>query len=240
MAKITITKDDLAAAERISSGETSAPADPTVSRFLAKLLMAFLVLVPPLLCIVALILWLTLRKKSDQARAAWTGYLCWLLIASGVVSSASVTVLVTKRFAPHLPTAQATSLTSLDNARDFPDLSVRKELSPPEIAAKLKRLVFVVVADSVVPLARTNPPSGSMGACALLQSGTNGHLLVTCRHVVDGENWQEHEARRNDVVLFSQPGNYAKALVIGRHKNLDLALLWLPRHDGNSSFVQPI
>ena len=240
MAKITITKDDLAAAERISSGETSAPAGPTASRFLARLLMAFLVLVPPLLCIMALVLWLALKKKSDQVRAAWTGYLCWLLIASGVISSVAATALFAKRFVPHLPTAQATSLTSLDNALDFPDLSVRKELSPPEIAAKLKRLVFVVVADSLVPLARTNPPSGSMGACALLQSGTNGHLLVTCRHVVDGENWQGHEAGRNDVVLFSQPGNYAKALVIGRHKKLDLALLWLPRHDGNSSFVQPI
>lgn len=240
MAKITITKDDLVAAERSSAGQPVVAAEATGGRLLAKFFLALLVFVPPLLWLATFALWLALRKKSDRVRAAWTGYLCWLLIASGVMSSAVVAALITKRLAPHPPTTQATALTSLDNARDFPDLSVRKELSPPEIAAKLKRLVFVVVADSVVPFTRTNPPSGPMGACALLHSGTNGHLLVTCRHVVDGESWQDHESGRNDVVLFSQPGNYAKALVVGRHKTLDLALLWLPRHDGSSSFVQPV
>src|SRR5262249_60206507 len=35
-------------------------------------------------------------------------------------------------------------------------------------------------------------------------------------------------------------GTWAGADVVGRHKNLDLCLLWLPRESGSASFLQPV
>jgi S1-C subfamily serine protease len=40
--------------------------------------------------------------------------------------------------------------------------------------------------------------------------------------------------------LFGEEGGYAWADVVGRHKDADAVLLWTPRKNGRSQFVQPI
>lgn len=81
---------------------------------------------------------------------------------------------------------------------------------------------------------------GAIGACVLLSSDAKGHLLVTSRHVVDGVNWLTQEPRRSAVLLVSETNEIATAQVVGRHTTLDLALLWLPRHNGSAAFSQPV
>jgi S1-C subfamily serine protease len=238
MQKITVTKEDLARTEKADASASLSPAGEYRGCSWAKLLLFPLALIPPLICVAALVLWLSLRKKSAEIRAAWVGYLCWLLIAGGVAGSVSVALLISQKPASvRAPTS--TSLTSLDAISEFPSASVDKELTPPEIASKFKKLVFVVIADDQARQ-DSDPVRGAIGACVLLSSDTKGHFLVTSRHVVDGVNWLTQEPRRSAVLLASEMNEFATAQVVGRHTSLDLALLWLPRHNGSSSFSQPV
>lgn len=238
MDKITITKEELVRNGSVTDTACDYPVGEARTSSWVRLLLFPFVFVPPLLCVVALALWLVLRKKSPELRAAWAGYLCWLLIASGVTGSVSVALLLSQKPAPpRSPTL--TSLTSLDAINEFPSAAADKELTPPQIASKFKRLVFVVIADDQ---ARhdSRPMRGAIGACVLLSSDTKGHLLVTSRHVVDGVDWQTQEPRRSEVLLASETNEFATAQVVGRHISLDLALLWMPRHNGSASFNQRV
>lgn len=237
MQKIIVTKEDLArSGSATESGCDSRTAQMRASPWRRLLLFPF-VLVPPLLCVVALVLWLVLRKKSQEVRAAWAGYLCWLLVASGVAGSLIVALFLSQKpLSIRVPAS--TSLTSLDARTEFPSAAIDKPLTPPEIASKFKRIVFVVVGDE--PWRGGRSPHGAIGACSLLISDATGHLFVTSRHVVDGVNWQTQEPRRSDVLLASETDEFAKARVVGRHADLDLALLWLPRKNGSAAFSQPI
>ena len=42
------------------------------------------------------------------------------------------------------------------------------------------------------------------------------------------------------VLLASLSGIWATADIVGTHKQLDLALLWMPRRSGGAEFVQPL
>src|SRR4029077_14341335 len=45
---------------------------------------------------------------------------------------------------------------------------------------------------------------------------------------------------RHRAMLSLSSGVWAGAEVIARHTNLDLVLIWIPRHSGAAEFVQPI
>jgi hypothetical protein len=238
MEKIIVTKEDLVRGGSATEKGCDSSGGPTRASSWVRLLLFPFVFVPPLLCFVALALWLVLRKKSPELRAAWAGYLCWLLIASGVAGSVGVALLLSQKSVPSR-TPTSTFLNSLDAISEFPSAAADKELTPPQIASKFKRLVFVVIADDY--LRHDNrPPSGAIGACVLLSSDAKGHFLVTSRHVVDGVDWQTREPQRSTVLLASETKEFATAEVVGRHTSLDLALLWLPRHNGSASFNQPV
>lgn len=239
MEKIIVTKEDLVRGGNATEKRCDSPVGETRASSWMRLLLFPFVLVPPLLCIVALVLWLVLRKKSPELRAAWAGYLCWLLIASGVAGSAGVALLLSQKHAPTSRASTSTFLTGLDGINEFPSASADKELTPPQIASKFKKLVFVVIADDQTRH-DGRPLRGAIGACILLSSDTQGHLLVTSRHVVDGVDWQTREPRRSAVLLASETSEFATAEVVGRHTSLDLALLWLPRHNGSASFSQSV
>jgi S1-C subfamily serine protease len=51
-------------------------------------------------------------------------------------------------------------------------------------------------------------------------------------------NWTLKDKHR--VLLSLASGVWSDAEVIARHTNLDLVLLWIPRHSGNGEFAQPI
>jgi S1-C subfamily serine protease len=57
---------------------------------------------------------------------------------------------------------------------------------------------------------------------------------------VDGENWKKTRDEEGKLFVYGREGGFVKATVVGRHKTLDLALLRLPRIQGNSKFAQPI
>ncbi|MCZ2156330.1 MAG: serine protease, partial [Bryobacterales bacterium] len=82
--------------------------------------------------------------------------------------------------------------------------------------------------------------TAAVGAGMLLHADASGFLLATNRHVVDGESWLHSGGSSGTILVFSKAGDYARAQVVGRHKNLDLALVWMKRGSGQSKFIQPI
>ena len=74
----------------------------------------------------------------------------------------------------------------------------------------------------------------------LLFAGEREYLLATCRHVIDGESWRTAKAYTGDVVIMDRAGGFARAQIAGRHKDLDIMLLRIPRVAGKSHFAQQV
>jgi S1-C subfamily serine protease len=72
----------------------------------------------------------------------------------------------------------------------------------------------------------------------LLEADEKGYLFATARHVIGLGNWSLKDKHRAMLSLTS--GVWAGAEVIAKHSNLDLVLIWIPRHSGFGEFVQPI
>jgi len=80
--------------------------------------------------------------------------------------------------------------------------------------------------------------SNSFGAGMLLDATDKGYLFATARHVIGVGAWGLQDKHR--AMLSLRSGIWAGAEVIARHTNLDLVLVWMPRHSGHADFVQPI
>ena len=82
-------------------------------------------------------------------------------------------------------------------------------------------------------------PSRIFGAGVLLHADKNGYLFATANHVVNDAGWGSGGAAGHALVA-SASGTWAKADVVARAPELDLALLWMDRHSGSTEFVQPV
>jgi S1-C subfamily serine protease len=111
-------------------------------------------------------------------------------------------------------------------------------MSGSEISSSLKPLVAVITPARRLWFSHQESPSWSLGAGILLRANSDGYLFATAHHVVDGEDWRSGKNARALVAMAS--GVWAGADVVGRHKSLDLALLWVPRQSGHADFVQPV
>src|SRR5258708_33821600 len=80
--------------------------------------------------------------------------------------------------------------------------------------------------------------SNSFGAGLLLEANDKGYLFATARNVIGLGDWTLKDKHRALLSLAS--GIWSDAEVVARHTNLDLVLVWVPRHSGNADFVQPI
>jgi S1-C subfamily serine protease len=201
----------------------------------ARLSVGILVLFLPLLCLVTIILRVAFRGQTPRIRYAWTGYLSTLLIISGFLTSAA-SVLVFSFGS--VPAIVATGLSELDEKTAFPTLPAGKDLSGSDAAAELKPLVAVIAPTAQSFFNKREILSNSYGAGLLLEADEKGYLFATARHVIGIGNWTLKDKHRAMLSLTS--GVWAGAEVIARHSNLDLVLVWIPRHSGFGEFVQPI
>jgi S1-C subfamily serine protease len=193
----------------------------------------------PLLCGASFIVRLGLRHREGY-REVWTSFLCTLLAVSGLIASVAFAyVLLLKAPSLQGPSQLPLGLVSHDLAASFPSLPAAAPMTPLEIAARTKLLVFIVMPDPGSPLRGAHLENSSLGAATLLMADDAGYLLATNRHVADPPNlFLRNNADR--VLVVSSQGSYAFADVIARHQDLDLALLWVVRQSGNASFRQPI
>jgi len=200
----------------------------------AKLAMAPLVLLLPVLCLITLVLRVAMRGLPPRTRFAWLSYLSTLLIVSGMLTSIAAVVAVA--FVP-LPAIVSGSLNELDSKHAFPALPSATPLTATEVSDQLKPLVTVITPARRTWFSHNEMPSSGFGAGVLLKAGPDGYLILTARHVID-ESLTGNGGSRALVAMAS--GTWAGGDVIARHKFRDLCLIWVPRESGTGNFTQPI
>lgn len=199
-----------------------------------KVVLSPLVLLLPVLCVLTIVLRFAMRGLPPRTRFAWLSFLSTLLIVSGLITSVGSVLAVS--FVP-LPTFVSGSLGELDTRSSFPTLPSIKGLTATDVSQELKPLVAVISPARRTWFSHNETLSNGFGAGVLLEAGPEGYLLLTARHVID-ESLMSRGGNRALVAMAT--GTWAGADVIGRHKNLDLCLIWLPRESGSASFVQPV
>lgn len=200
----------------------------------ARLVLAPLVLLLPLLCLAAIVLRVATRGQPPRIRAAWAAYLSSLLIASGLISTIAVAAVLS--YAP-MPVLVNRAMAELDQRDSFPALPTSHDMNAAELVATLRPMVFMIS-----PPARgwfnkdLLRPSSGIGAGLLLHATPAGYLFATARHVVA----EQTASNEQEVLVTSGLGGWTRATVIAEHPGADLALLWLPRQRGEAGFCQPI
>ena len=220
--------------------ETDAP--PTVFQrapspipLWAKIALSLLVPVLPLLCIVAVVLKLAFRTQSPSVRHAMASLLSTLLIISGFL--ATVLTLLVVSLVP-IPAIVNTGLPDLDERTNFPVLTASSALSSSEVSTRLKPLV-IVVSPTVRLWNHQEVASQFFGAGMLLEANQDGYLFATANHVATHGPASEGGSPPH-VMVTTAAGVWSTADIIGTAAPLDIALLWVPRHSGHATFVQPI
>jgi len=237
MEKIVISPGEISEAKLLPEElATSAVQLPAVVPSWAKLSLVPLVLALPLLCLVSIVFRVAMRSLPPRTRHGWTSFLNILLIISGLLTSLSAVAIFS--FVP-LPSFVSAGLSELDERTDFPKLPVLTAMSAKDVSEKLKSLVAVINPGQRSWLTHQELPSGSFGAGMLLQANKEGYLFITAHHVIDGPLWKgaTHASR---VLVAMGSGTWGAAEVIARHKDLDLALIWMPRESGDASFAEPV
>ncbi|MCX6887740.1 MAG: serine protease, partial [Verrucomicrobia bacterium] len=135
---------------------------------------------------------------------------------------------------------RTTGLVTLEKRHAFPKLPVEKDMSPREVAALLECMTFVVSPGPPAVFRPGASSGGSFGAGVLVAAGCGGYVIATARHVIDGENWKSSTKLQRQVTIRSAEGDVATGAVLGRHKDLDLALLWVKRGTNGVDFCQVV
>jgi S1-C subfamily serine protease len=213
------------------------PKLPPAIPWWARPSVGILALCLPLLCLVTIILRVAFRGQTPRIRYAWTGFLSTLLIISGFLTSVGG-VLFFSLGGSFQPPMATNGLSELDERTNFPALPANKDLKGSDASQELKPLVAVISPPAQSYFSKREILSNSFGAGLLLEANDKGYLFATARHVIGLGNWKLKDKHRTLLSLAS--GVWSDAEVIARHTNLDLVLLWIPRHSGNGDFSQPI
>lgn len=237
--KVVITSTEVHAVEVPAPSDLAAKPRklPPVIPLWAKFLLLPLTLVMPVLCVITLILRIALRATAPRTRQAWDSYLNSLLVAGGLIFTATAVMLLF--IMPTPPEAISAGMSELDERLTFPRLPSGDKMSGADLAEKLKPLVMVASPAQRRFFGNAESPSRMIGAAMLLAADPSGYLFATARHVADGLGWKAAKGSQR-VMLTSGTGGWAAADVVARHKDLDVALLFVPRHSGHTEFYQPV
>lgn len=239
MEKIVVSASEVAATQLEPPGPQP-PAVPVkrppAMAWWARLVLAPLVLVLPILCLAAIILRVAFRNQAPRERHAWTAYLSTLLIISGFLTS--IATVLTLSFAP-IPSIVSSGLSELDERTDFPSLPAKVILRGADAAMELKSLVAVISPAAQTLFGKREMLSNGFGAGMLVRANSEGFLFASALHVV-GTRPGEARGKAQRALISMASGVWAGGDVIARHSRLDLVLIWLPRHSGQADFVQPV
>lgn len=240
MDRIVISSDEVL---KVPEPETGAPnlalPLPAAIPLWSRIALAPLVIILPLLSLVALIIRLAARKQTPRQRQAWSSYLLTSLIVSGFVTPLMVLVGLSLSWAP-APDMVASGLSALDERNDFPVLPASAVMSGVQLSNTLRPLVLLASPSAKRWFGHSETTSGLLGAAMILEADEHGYLLATARHVADGPSWRTKSGPQKVMVSDGMDG-WAAAQVVGRHKQLDVAVLWLERREGGSTvFRQPV
>jgi S1-C subfamily serine protease len=202
------------------------------------ILLALLVVALPALSLATIGVWLAIRQKEPRVKNAWIQY-CWLLLVISALGSSAIGALLI--LARDTPPPSPSVPFALDSPAKLPQAPSGELLTASELAKRVEGAVFIVTRDNkwLKPTRQTLALDG-FGAGALLFAGETGYLVATSRHVLDGAKWEHSSPFGGDALIWDREGGSSVAEIVGRHKTLDIMLLFVPRPAAKSSFVQPI
>ena len=175
----------------------------------ARVGLAALVLLLPLLCVVAVVLRIAFRGQTPRVKYAWVSFLSTLLVISGFLTTV-ITVLFFS-FVP-VPTMVNTGLPDLDERGQYPALPSPVDLTGADVSAKLKPLV-VVISPVTRLWNRQEGPSAVFGAGVLLSASKDGYLFATANHVVNYSGMGSSPGSGR-VLVSTEEGVWSKADVV--------------------------
>lgn len=232
MDKVIITAADVTGLESLpTSPPTTEPAMPLWWRLLSLLL----ILCPPLLIIVTIVGLVTVRRRHLPVRHAYAVHYCCLLLASGILWTIAAFALIIWIPNNLLGQVAGASALSLDT---FPPVPSKNALTGKDIAQQLSPLVVVVHHAERSSFRQIGGTKQAYGAGVIALATHEGCLVLTSRHVVDALSRKSGIGILVGVTL--QDGQDARAIVVGLHRILDLALLWVPRKLSQAEYVQPL
>jgi len=202
----------------------------------ARVGLAVVALCFPLLCVITVILRIAFRAETPRIKYAWTSFLSTLLIVSGMLMLTAGALVF---FLAPVPVITGSGLSDLDERGSFPTLPAPAVLTSIDASHLLKPLVIVVSPAATRLWSQAEVPSNSFGAGELLQATKDGYLFVTAKHVAQPP-LGGFGPKPSHVLISTEEGTWGSADIIATADSFDLALLWIPRHAGSLTFVQPI
>jgi S1-C subfamily serine protease len=237
MDKLVITPTEVESVKLVEeAGRKEAKPLPSIPLW-ARLALLPSVMALPLLCLIAVILRIALRAMAPRTREAWNAYLNTLLVASGLLFS--VAAVLALSYMPVPPQAISAGISDLDERISFPSLPSAEKMTGTVLAEALKPLVMIATPVQRRWFGKSDMPSGLTGAALLLAANPSGYLFATARHVADGLAWKSGKGTGR-VLLTSGAGGWAAANIVARHQDFDVALLWVRRYSGHTTFYQPL
>lgn len=242
--KIVVTSDEVTRETPNRTTSFEVPVHPVKTRLSPWLMCvtSALALCLPLLCFWSIGVRLAVRHRPASVRQSWDHLLCTLLISSGLLTSIAFSYLLAlslNRSSVSQRPAVSLGLLSLQKIQSFPHFPTPGPLNAEQIATKCKPLVFILVPDPGFAPSRDYLSFAPLGAATLLMADTGGYLFCTSRHVLEEKSFSI--VPRNDrFLIFSHEGDYAPVEIVGRNRDLDLAILWEPSIGPHARFSQSI
>lgn len=234
--KIVITAEDLSSSGQIPTSSQintdPTPIAPCVPLWW-RILSLLLILCPPILFF--FVMGRLLRTRRDDITKRYTYALqgCWALLTCVLLWTIILSVLAV--FVQHTQNVGETEVSAL-SMQTFPALPSNIALGGREISQMMLSLATVVHQSKSGLLPTRRQPIGSG---SVVYAGPKGYLIATSRHVAEALSRPTQLGSSVGVTL--QDGQSAAAVIAGLHKELDIALLWVARVEGqNNTFVQPI
>ena len=200
-----------------------------------RILSVLFILCPPILFVVAIVGVLRARHRDLVARHACVLHYCWLLLASGILWTF---LLIAMAFWTPRNLLEHVARPSPLSFHSFPSLPSTSTLSGKDIAQQMSSLVVVVHHAESAFFPSCDGVGQACGAGAVAFAGHDGCLVITSRHVVDALARSAQLGKRVGVTL--QDGQQADGTIVGLHRRLDLALLWVARDAAQADFAQPL
>lgn len=200
-----------------------------------RILSLLLVLCPPLLFVVTIAGLLKVRRCDLPTRHAHALHYCGLLLVCVILWIPVLFGFIIRQPSELFNMPAESPAISIES---FPDLPSANTLNGRDVAQELSPLVVVVHESGRLFSPATDGVSQPCGAGVLVFAGPDGCLLLTSRHVVDALTRASSLGERVGVTM--KDGQHTQSTVVGLHRNLDLALLWMPRETSETDFVEPI
>jgi len=239
--KIIITNSDLEVtnlAESVSNTKKS----PSLG---IKIILFPLVFLFPILCFVAIIIRLAANQKNYKEALGWIKYSNTLLIFGGLINIIAAIFCFQLKY--DLPSINIKNRVNsnfvLNSNNDFPQTYSKEELKTKDLAKKVENNIFIISkASKWTKPSKKQLLENGFGTSFLVFVTKDDCLLVTCKHVLDGEDWETEKPFKGDVVLWDRRDGFGTAKIVGRHKSKDLLLLGFkrPPNLNNVNFSQPI